>query len=79
MTRALKTLDQQALASFNGYPGQWCVAAQVPVQTLEAVSGVRVAPLVHDLASLVHEAELLVGVAPVDAGEHPGWVCGVGE
>ncbi|MFZ3555885.1 hypothetical protein [Streptomyces sp. BH055] len=55
------------------------MAAQVPVQTLEAVSGVRIAPLVHDLAGLVHEAELLMGIAPVDAGELPDWICGVGE
>ncbi len=45
---------------------------------LSWASGVRVAPLVHDLAGLVHEAELLMGIAPVDAGERPDCVCGVG-
>jgi hypothetical protein len=79
VTCGLKALDQQSLASFDGDSGQWCVAAQVPVQTLEAVSGVRIAPLVHDLAGLVHEAELLMGIAPVDTGELPDWICGVGE
>lgn len=74
----LKAFHQQALAAFDGDAGQWRVTVQVPVQTLEAVSGVRVAALVHDLAGRVHQAELMMGIAPVEAGENIRRIYGIG-